>query len=160
MTKLNKNIDYDKWTSAKKCLSQEGILSVVMPCFHLSDTIHDNLHKVHKLLNGSIPFEIIAVDDGSNDGTAEAILSTAKELSSVVPLILDHNTGKGGALRRGASLCLGNHILLIDIKTNRNLLLFLQPQSINNRLRYLNPMTRLDAIILKNYFRHVLFIYY
>ena len=114
MTKQPQNSSNDKWTSARECLTPSGVLSVIMPCFNLTETIADNLKRVHNLLDGHIPFEIIAVDDGSSDGSAAAIREAAESLPSVVPLILPRNLGKGGALRNGAEQCRGSHILLID----------------------------------------------
>ena len=103
------------WSAARRVLGKDGLLSVVMPAYHLADTIADNVRNVHGLLQGRIPFEIIVVDDGSGDGTAEAIETVAKEHPETIhPLVLAENTGKGNALRRGFARSRGSFVLLLD----------------------------------------------
>ncbi len=86
-----------------------------MPAYRLAGAIAGNVRRVRDLLAGEIPFEIVVVDDGSSDGTAEAIQSVADESPEVVrPLILDTNAGKGNAVRRGFYFSKGSHVLLLD----------------------------------------------
>ena len=106
---------HDTFDSARQCLGPDGLLSVVMPAYRLAGTIAGNVRRVRDLLAGEIPFEIVVVDDGSGDGTAEAIQSVADESPDVIrPLILDANAGKGNAVRRGFYFSRGTHILLLD----------------------------------------------
>ena len=103
------------FAAARQCLGPDGLLSVVMPAYRLAGTIAGNIRRVRDLLAEEIPFEIVVVDDGSGDGTAEAIQSVADESPDVVrPLILDANAGKGNAVRRGFYFSRGTHILLLD----------------------------------------------
>ncbi len=106
---------HDTFDSARQCLGPDGLLSVVMPAYRLAGTIAGNVRRVRDLLAEEIPFEIVVVDDGSGDGTAEAIQSVADESPDVIrPLILDANAGKGNAVRRGFYYSRGTHILLLD----------------------------------------------
>ena len=103
------------WSAARRVLGENGLLSVVMPAYHLADTIADNIRNVLELLSGQLPFEIIAVDDGSGDGTAAEIKKVAEEHPGVVrPLVLPENTGKGNALRCGFTESRGSFVLLLD----------------------------------------------
>ena len=92
-----------------------AMLSVVMPCYRLAKTIGANLRAVAALL-APIPFEIVPVDDGSGDGTAEAIAEAAAEIGSgrCRPVFLAANGGKGAALVAGFRASRGSHVLLLD----------------------------------------------
>jgi glycosyltransferase involved in cell wall biosynthesis len=105
----------DTFDTARQCLGPSGLLSVVMPAYRLAGTIADNVRRVRDLLSGQISFEIVVVDDGSGDGTADALRAVADESPETVrPLILDENGGKGNAVRRGFYFSRGTHILLLD----------------------------------------------
>lgn len=103
------------WRSAKACLGQKGCLSVIMPAYGLEPVIERNVETVCNLLRGHIPFEVLPVDDGSRDGTAEAIRRAAsQDPEHVRPVFVKVNAGKGNALRCGFAASCGSHILLLD----------------------------------------------
>jgi len=103
------------WKSAKRCLGPEGRLSIIMPAYALERVIESNIDLVHSLLKDKIPFEILPVDDGSQDGTADAIKRAAeKHPGEVHPVFVKINTGKGNALKSGFDASSGSHILLLD----------------------------------------------
>ncbi|VEU19783.1 DEKNAAC100284 [Brettanomyces naardenensis] len=63
-------------------------------------------------------FELLIIDDGSKDGTAEYALQLAEELS-LAPHILrvvrfEKNRGKGGAVCHGVQLARGRYIIFAD----------------------------------------------
>ena len=102
------------WAAARECLGPEGMLSVVLPAYNLGGVILENLRRCAEYLEGNIPFELVPVDDGSADDTADALRRAARELPSVHPVFLARNEGKGAALRAGADAARGSHILLLD----------------------------------------------
>lgn len=103
------------WKAARACLGADGSLSVIMPAFNLEGAIAANLERVHALFAGRLPFEIVAVDDGSRDDTAGAIAAAAaRHPDTIRPVLLAENGGKGAALRRGFQASTGTHILLLD----------------------------------------------
>ena len=101
------------WDSARRQLSN-GLLSIIMPAYGLGDRIASNIRHVHSLFEEKIPFEIIPVDDGSDDHTRPEMESVSQELRHVIPVYLETNTGKGAALRAGFRASRGTHILLLD----------------------------------------------
>lgn len=103
------------WTNARKVLKGD-LLSVVMPVYHLADTIESNLDSVAACLDaGGIPYELVPVDDGSADGTAAALRRAAAKRPDVVrPVLLDVNAGKGNALKVGFRASRGGYVLLLD----------------------------------------------
>lgn len=85
-------------------------LSVVIPVFNEQATIDEVLRRV-----SSVPIEkeIIVVDDGSDDGTAER-LAAWKDKPGVAVIRHPRNRGKGAALRTGFEQATGNVVLIQD----------------------------------------------
>ena len=106
--------DKNLWSSARANLGESGKLSVIMPAYGLETAIEHNIETVCSLLRGHIPFEVLPVDDGSQDGTAEAIRRSAEKDQHVHPIYVKVNAGKGNALKRGFAASRGSHILLLD----------------------------------------------
>jgi len=93
-------------------------LSVVIPAFNEADRLPPTLAEIIRYLGAApdwLPAELIVVDDGSLDGTADAAAST--ELSGGLALELirhGRNRGKGAAVRSGFLRSRGDEILLCD----------------------------------------------
>ena len=113
MTESKDNTQSPEWDTARAQIG-DGMLSIIMPAYCLGSAIAGNIKRVHDLFSGEIPFEIIPVDDGSNDNTGDEIETISKELPNVHPVILSDNIGKGAAMRSGFQVCSGSHILLLD----------------------------------------------
>ncbi len=89
----------------------DRMISVVVPLYNESATVRD-LHErlVETLRSLSEPFEIIFVDDGSVDGTAEC----AASLTPLTLISLQRNYGQTGAIDVGLHAAEGDRIVLID----------------------------------------------
>ncbi len=84
------------------------MISVIIPVYNEKVTVPELIRRV-----GKIPFEkeIIVVDDGSNDGTADIL----KEFSGRVKVIShDQNKGKGAAIRTALREVRGNIVIIQD----------------------------------------------
>ncbi len=103
------------WSVARDVLGS-GTLSVVMPVYRLPDAIEGNLDLVASCLDaGGFAYELVPVDDGSADGTADALRRAAAKRPDVVrPVLLERNAGKGNALREGFKASKGEFVLLLD----------------------------------------------
>jgi glycosyltransferase involved in cell wall biosynthesis len=90
-------------------------LSIVVPLFNESGTfseLHRRLTAV--LLVLGLDFEIIYVDDGSTDGTKEALARVAEPDPRVRVVHLARNYGQTAALAAGFDAAAGNVIVAMD----------------------------------------------
>lgn len=91
------------------------LLSVIVPCFNEQDVIrhtHQRLEAALRAITGD--FEIIYVDDGSRDGTAELLRAIQAASPEVRVLRLSRNFGHQIAVSAGLEYARGNAIVLID----------------------------------------------
>ena len=89
-------------------------LSVVIPAYNEEDRLPGTLERVISYLGRrGGEFEIIVVDDGSDDGTSEAALSFASK-APIRVLRNNRNRGKGYSVRRGMLEAKGDLRLFSD----------------------------------------------
>src|SRR6266516_2150400 len=90
-------------------------LSIVVPLFNEVATIHE-LHKrlTEVLLLIGLPAEIVYVDDGSSDGTREALAVIAARYPHVRVIPLARNYGQTAALAAGFDAAAGDVIVAMD----------------------------------------------
>jgi len=87
-------------------------LSVVIPCFNEVGKIEKDISAAVEYFRGrTYSFELILVDDGSTDGTAE-ILGQAK--AGAMAVCYRPNRGKGYAVRTGMLRATGRYRLFAD----------------------------------------------
>lgn len=90
-------------------------LSVVIPAYNESARISRTLQKIGDYLEGRAGrFEIIVVDDGSQDGTAEVAAAARPDDPELRVLTLTRNQGKGAAVRAGMQVARGRRVLFSD----------------------------------------------
>jgi dolichol-phosphate mannosyltransferase len=96
-------------------------LSIVIPCYNEVDNIQKlkaELLPVVESLAKDYQVEIVFVDDGSTDGTLDAIQSQLKveQMANVTPVYRQHerNKGLGAALKTGFSAVTGDLIVTTD----------------------------------------------
>jgi dolichyl-phosphate beta-glucosyltransferase len=91
-------------------------LSIVLPAYNEARRLPGTLPRVVEYASRlDEPAEIILVDDGSSDGTAEVTASIAAKSSLVTLLRSDRNRGKGAAVRRGMLAARFGHVLFSDV---------------------------------------------
>lgn len=92
-------------------------LSVVIPAYNEARRIGLSLQRVWEHLEarcGAVDFEIIVVDDGSNDSTCAVVEEFAARAPEVKLIRLPHNRGKGAAVRTGMMAANGEAVLFSD----------------------------------------------
>jgi glycosyltransferase involved in cell wall biosynthesis len=84
-----------------------------MPVFNERETLREILAQVRAVELPDVEKEIIAVDDGSTDGSREILEEEAKAADTQFISIAD-NQGKGNAVRAGIDRASGDIILIQD----------------------------------------------
>ncbi|HZS31077.1 MAG TPA: glycosyltransferase [Gaiellaceae bacterium] len=96
-------------------MSPAPLVSVVIPAFNEEDLVaHCVTETVATLTELGFRHEVIVVDDGSADGTAELAQTVADSYPNVRVIGHEVNLGKGSALIRGGLAALGDLVLFVD----------------------------------------------
>lgn len=91
----------------------ERRLTVVVPAYREADRIGGTIDRIRAELAGVAPgdeLEVVVVDDGSHDGTADAARAAGADQVVVLPA----NRGKGAAVRAGVLVATGRTVAFTD----------------------------------------------
>ena len=90
-------------------------LSVIIPCYNEKKTIQAILKKIIESLNNYkiVDYEIIIVDDSSNDGTKE-LLNEIKNKEKMIIFFHETNLGKGAAIQTAIQHITGDITIIQD----------------------------------------------
>src|SRR5688500_3746449 len=81
---------------------EDPVLSVVVPAFNEERRILGTMFSMLDYFERrQLSYEIIVVDDGSVDRTAELVRMLARHFQGIRLVRLPHNMGKGAAVRAG-----------------------------------------------------------
>ncbi len=86
-------------------------LSVVIPVYNEVKNIQEILKRVK---NTGLAWEIVIVDDGSQDGTREILKQLDTKSDNLQVILHEKNQGKGAAVRTGLQAAKGDVILIQD----------------------------------------------
>ena len=89
----------------------EKLLSIVVPCYNSQDYID---RCVESLLPGNDRVEILLIDDGSTDRTAEIIDKYERTYPKQVKAVHQENGGHGQAINTGMYLAKGKYVKVVD----------------------------------------------
>lgn len=91
-------------------------LSVVIPCFNEEECLDALCQRVGAACRASVgdDYELVLVNDGSQDGTWAGIAALARADERVVGVDLSRNHGHQLALTAGLTVCQGERVLIID----------------------------------------------
>jgi glycosyltransferase involved in cell wall biosynthesis len=90
-------------------------VSIVIPMFNEVENLPDLVARVGEAMAESgFSFELIAIDDGSTDGTPGLLESLARERAWLRPVILTRNYGQSSALQAGFDRVRGRYVVTLD----------------------------------------------
>ena len=90
-------------------------LSVVIPVYNEQSNLGSLIDRCMNVLwNSAVTFELILVDDGSGDRSAEMISDAAEHYDEVVGVLLNRNYGQHAAIMAGFEHCRGEIVVTLD----------------------------------------------
>lgn len=90
-------------------------LSIVLPVYNGEARLRQTLEQVHALIQRlRRPCEVLAVNDGSSDGTAQILQAWGTSHPELRLLAHEQNRGKGAALKTAVAASLGELVLTVD----------------------------------------------
>ncbi|WP_107668341.1 glycosyltransferase family 2 protein [Cyanothece sp. BG0011] len=93
----------------------EAYLSVIVPIYNEIESLPLLVQAIADVLKENpLSYEIICVDDGSQDGSAELLQTLAKNRDDLVAIILRRNYGQTPAMAAGFQYAKGNIIITLD----------------------------------------------
>jgi len=93
---------------------KEKKISIVVPVLNEEGNVEVLIGGISKEIKGRYPYEIIFVDDGSVDGTLEAIKKARKTDKNIKYISFSRNFGHQNALRAGLDFANGDCVISID----------------------------------------------
>lgn len=115
MTESNQSFMYGAYQVLEQGSKREvSSISIIMPAHELEDSIEQAVERVKRTVETlTDDYEIIVVDDGSNDGTYLRALNHYRN-PRVKVLRHKYNRGKGAAIKTGVKYATKQYIILLD----------------------------------------------
>jgi dolichol-phosphate mannosyltransferase len=96
-------------------VAKPPLLSVIVPTYNEQENIPKLIERLSSILrNGSIPFEIIVMDDDSPDGTASVVEGMRREYPESRCILRKKDRGLSPSVIEGFSVAKGGVILVMD----------------------------------------------
>ena len=95
--------------------SRLPIFSIIAPVYNERESLPEFHRRVRAVMEAlDEPWELIIVDDGSSDGSTEAVERLARRDRHVRPVIFSRNFGHQIAVTAGLDACRGSAAIIID----------------------------------------------
>jgi glycosyltransferase involved in cell wall biosynthesis len=95
--------------------NKDGYVSVIIPIFNEVKTLSLLIENIADVLQQTqLPYEIICVDDGSQDGSVELLRELASRRHDLIAIIFRRNYGQTPAMAAGFQYAQGKIIVTLD----------------------------------------------
>ncbi len=93
-----------------------GLITIVVPCYNEQETITQFLNQIRPVLQPTgFSFEILFIDDGSEDASLQLLADEAEQDPQIKVLALSRHFGKDAALSAGLDHASGDAVIPIDV---------------------------------------------
>ena len=90
-------------------------ISVVIPLFNEAESLPELMAWIHRVMEtNSYAYEVIMIDDGSDDGSWDVISKLREQYSSLKGIKFQRNYGKSAALNEGFKAAQGDMVMTMD----------------------------------------------
>ena len=90
-------------------------ISVIVPLFNEEESLPELTSWIKKVMDeNSFTYEIIMINDGSEDKSWEVVQSLSNQNSNIKGISFQRNYGKSAALNVGFEKALGNVVITMD----------------------------------------------
>ncbi len=90
-------------------------ISVVIPLFNEAESLPELMAWIHRVMDAnSFTYEVIMIDDGSDDGSWEVIATLRNQYPALKGIKFQRNYGKSAALNEGFKAAQGDMIMTMD----------------------------------------------
>ncbi|MFA5889110.1 MAG: dolichyl-phosphate beta-glucosyltransferase [Candidatus Paceibacterota bacterium] len=121
-------------------------LSIIIPAYNEEHRITETLFDIHNTMQGQLfDYEILVVNDGSRDNTADVVEALQKQISKLYLINNSENHGKGWVIKQGMFRAVGNYRLFMDADNSTRV------QEITKMLPYLQQ--GFDVVIGSRYIK-------
>lgn len=93
---------------------QYPAVSIIIPMYNEADNVEPFITEIYDNLNQKIEFEILVIDDGSNDGTPEKLHALRSTIPQLRVLCHDHNYGQSAATVTGIRKAKHHWVITMD----------------------------------------------
>jgi glycosyltransferase involved in cell wall biosynthesis len=119
---------------------EERVVSLVLPVFNERDNLEPVIAELTEALR-SVRHEVIAVDDGSTDGSLERLRDLTRAFPNLRTVVLQTHTGQSAAIAAGFDAAGGGVIVTMDADGQND------PADIPAMLTALEADARLTAVV-------------
>ena len=96
-------------------MSEKIDISVIVPVYNEVESITELTNWIGRVMQGhGFSYEVIMVDDGSNDGSWEKINDLSQEDKNIKAVRFNRNYGKSAALNTGFGFASGDVVITMD----------------------------------------------